>query len=132
MAAVGALGYWLYESDYLPRTLRHRIALSMQGDESLMEDRIELAVAGLRAFLESPLVGVGLDNFRYVAREYGVVATATDPHNMWIDLLAKVGLVGAAAFVVLIAGWFMLLVRAQHASPTPRNARSSAPSSHPW
>jgi O-antigen ligase len=113
------LGYAVYESDYLPRTLQHRVALSLEGDETLLEDRIELAVAGLRAFLESPLVGVGLDNFRYVAREYGVLATATDPHNMWIDLLATVGLVGALAFVVLIGGWFTVLVRAQHASRDP-------------
>jgi O-antigen ligase len=118
-AAVGYLGYWLHESDYFPSTLRHRLALTLRWDESLMEDRVELAVAGLRAFLESPLIGVGLDNFRYVAHEYGVFATATDPHNMWIDLLAKVGLVGTAAFVVLIAGWFVLLLRAQHASDDP-------------
>jgi O-antigen ligase len=118
-AIVGTLGYWVYESDYLPPTLRHRVALSLKGDETLLDDRIELAVAGVRAFLESPLVGVGLDNFRYVAREYGVLATATDPHNMWIDLLATVGLVGALAFVILIAGWFTVLVRAQHASRDP-------------
>jgi O-antigen ligase len=113
---VGAAGYSVYQSDYFPATLRHRIELTMQGEASLTEDRLELAAAALRAFVESPLVGVGLDNFRYVAHEYGALTVTTDAHNMWIDLLVKVGLIGAAAFGVLVVAWFIALVRAQRTS----------------
>lgn len=119
VVVVGGLSYGVYQSEHFPATLRHRIELTMQGESTLTEDRLGTAAAAVRAFVESPLVGVGLDNFRHVAHEYGTVTVRTDVHNMWIDLLVKVGLVGAAAFAVLIMAWFIALVRAQRTAADP-------------
>lgn len=119
VAVVSLLGYSLYQSGYLPSILRERFERSLQGEASLTEDRLELARAGWRAFLESPFLGLGLDNFRHVAHRYNPLAQGSDPHNMWIDLLAKVGLFGTAALCVMIAGWFLLLLRTQRATADP-------------
>lgn len=114
IAVVSLLGYVLYRSGSFPSVLRERIELSLQGEESLTQDRVELARAGWQAFLESPFLGVGLDNFRHVA-----LTQAGDPHNMWLDLLAKVGLFGTAALFAVVAGWFLLLLRTQRATGDP-------------
>jgi O-antigen ligase len=119
LAAVGLLGYALYESGSLPSTLRDRIELSLHGDETLTQDRVDLARAGWLAFADSPFLGVGLDNFRHVAHRYGLTTLATDPHNMWLDLLAKVGVFGTAAVVGVVVGWFLFLLRTQRTTGDP-------------
>ena len=67
----------------------------------------------LAAIVESPLVGVGLDNFRYVAQKYYPEATPQQPHNMWLGLMAETGVVGALAAAFLFITWFELLLRAR-------------------
>jgi O-antigen ligase len=114
--ALAALAYWAYQMDYFPPTLRMRIERSLTGEESLTYDRINLAEAAWRAVEESPFVGVGLDNFRYVARRYVWQATDQLPHNMWLQFMANVGIVGTLAFFGLIAIWFARMLRAQHVS----------------
>jgi hypothetical protein len=116
MIVVGVAGYALYQSGYLPSTLQERVERTLRQDETLTEDRKDLAKAGWQAFLESPFVGVGLDNFRHLAHRYGLGTLSTDPHNMWIDLLVKVGLFGAAGVVTVIVGWFLMLHRTQRAT----------------
>jgi len=118
-ALVSLSGYALYQSGYFPTTLRERIELTLRDDPTLTQDRVALAKAGWRAFLESPFLGVGLDNFRHLAERWGLLSVATDPHNMWIDLLAKVGLFGTAAVLAMIAAWFLVLLRAQRATADP-------------
>jgi O-antigen ligase len=116
IAVVSCLAYALYQSGYFPSRLRERIELSIHHDNRLTHDRVELARAGWRAFIESPFLGVGLDNFRHVAARYGLLTLATDPHNMWIDLLAKVGLFGTVALFSLLAAWFVVLLRTYRSS----------------
>jgi O-antigen ligase len=114
--SLAALAYWAYQMEYFPSTLRMRIERSLSGEESLTFDRINLADAAWRAIEESPFIGVGLDNFRYVARSYVWQATDQLPHNMWLQFMANVGIVGTLAFFGLIAIWFAWMLRAQHVS----------------
>jgi O-antigen ligase len=115
-AVIGLLAYWFYQMDYFPTTLRQRIERSFMGEESLTYDRLNLAEAAWRGFRESPFLGVGLDNFRYVARRYVWQATDQLPHNMWLQFMADVGIAGTLAFFDLIASWFAWMFRAQHVS----------------
>jgi O-antigen ligase len=106
----GICGYLLYQSDYFPGILRERIERTLMFDESLIEDRTRLAIAGWRAFIDSPFIGVGLDNFRYVATRYNVPSVSEQvPHNLWIQFLAQIGLIGTLAFVALIGFWILRL-----------------------
>jgi O-antigen ligase len=76
-----------------------------------------LAIGGLRAFEESPLLGMGLDNFRFVSDRYVPTVTQQNPHNLWIQLLAHTGIFGALGFLGMIVSLFAIVLRAQHASP---------------
>jgi O-antigen ligase len=103
----------------LPTTLEERINRSLdRSDPSarthLVRDRENLADAGMAAFDESPLIGVGLDNFRYVTPRYGVEASAQLPHNLWLQLLVQVGLIGTLAFGLYLLAWFVECVLAMH------------------
>ncbi len=71
---IGGIGYLLFQAELFPSTLRSRIERTLAFEDSLIGDRERLAIAGLRAFTASPLIGVGLDNFRYVARIFCLAA----------------------------------------------------------
>lgn len=114
---IGIMGYLFYRSDYFPGILRERIEKTLMLEDSLIGDRTRLAIAGWRAFIDSPWVGVGLDNFRYVATHYDVtLVTAQTPHNLWLQFLAQIGLIGTLAFLFLIGFWFLRLLQWQQIS----------------
>jgi O-antigen ligase len=116
-------GWVLLQTNQFPETLRERIERTNQAEERavLLEDRERLAVAGLRAFEESPFVGTGLDNFRHVAVRYEPSASNQAPHNVWIQSLAQIGIVGTLAFFYMMAWWFVRVYRtaAQHGVRNP-------------
>jgi O-antigen ligase len=106
----GVLVGGLAAAGQLPDTLEDRITRSFDvGDpearSNLVGDREHLLDAGIAAFRESPLLGTGLDNFRYVAPAYDVEATTQLPHNLWLQLLAQVGVIGTAAFATWLVLW---------------------------
>ncbi len=109
---IGTIGYILFQGRYFPDTLHQRIERTLMFEESLVDDRSRLAIAGLLAFEESPLIGVGLDNFKYVARDYVAAATPQPPHNIWIQFLSSIGIIGTAMFFLLMAYWFLYLFQA--------------------
>lgn len=115
---IGGVGYLIYQTDYFPDTLLDRLTRTADLEESLVNDRERLAIAGLLAFEESPLIGIGLDNFRYVARTYLPEATPQLPHNLWIQFLAQIGLIGTLMFALLILGWYWLMWKAARNAPT--------------
>jgi len=98
---LGVLGLAVYSVPVFPEELRARIDRIQREEVGVRDDRTSLHIAGVRLFAESPLVGVGLDNARYVVRSRGA-ASDQAPHNMWIQLLAQVGLIGTAAFATII------------------------------
>jgi O-antigen ligase len=106
----GVVGLGLMASGQLPSTLEERIVRSLdrtdvEAQSHLVGDREHLANAGMTAFLETPLVGHGLDNFRYVAPSYDIEASPQLPHNLWLQLGVQVGAIGAAAFAVWLLLW---------------------------
>ena len=105
----GVVGGGLIAFGEVPTTLEERINRSLDSSDAsaqahLVGDREHLADAGVAAFLEAPWIGAGLDNFRYVAPRYDVEATPQLPHNLWLQLLVQVGLIGTIAF----AAWMLL------------------------
>ena len=121
-AACGAVGTGLVVSGQLPTTLEERIQRSLDTTDAsaqthLVADRENLTNAGLVAFLASPLVGTGLDNFRYVAPRYNEDATPQLPHNLWLQLLVQVGVVGTAAFALYLLLWASEVVAAARRAP---------------
>jgi O-antigen ligase len=119
----GVIGFALVASGQLPNTLEERIDRSLDSSDTsaqahLVGDREHLANAGMLAFLDTPLVGTGLDNFRYIAPEYDIEATPQLPHNLWLQLGVQVGAIGTAAFGVWLLLWaFDVVGTARRANP---------------
>lgn len=114
---VAVIGYLFFWSDLFPGILRDRITRTLMMQESLISDRTRLAIAGWRGFMESPWIGVGFDNFRHVATHFGVpMVTNQTPHNLWVQFLAQIGIIGTAGFMLLMGLWFLRLYQCQRIS----------------
>jgi len=103
-------GSALLATGQLPSTLEERITRSFDSTDTdaqshLVADREHLMDAGMAAFMESPLLGTGLDNFRYVTPRYDIEASQQLPHNLWLQLLVQVGAIGTLAMAALLAVW---------------------------
>jgi O-antigen ligase len=107
----------------MPSTLEDRVNRSMTAEiddrAHLVGDREHLARAGMLAFADSPYLGTGLDNFRYVTTNYDIEATPQLPHNLWLQLAVQVGIFGTAAMAALLVMWGADLVRAVRTASTP-------------
>ena len=117
LGVCGVIGFVLNVTGQLPHTLEERINRSLDTTDTesqahLVADRENLNEAGAMAFFDNPLVGTGLDNFRYVAPEYVIEATPQLPHNLWLQLAVQVGAVGTAAFAIWLLFWAVDVVRA--------------------
>jgi hypothetical protein len=87
--------------------------------------RAELWGAALAMVRQHPLLGVGPDNFRHLYGEYlGLPAWDDRVHanNLYLELLADVGVVGALAFAALVALPSVSLLRGLRSPTSPRQA----------
>jgi O-antigen ligase len=122
-AAVGAVAGVLYLTGSLPTTREDRVERSFSAEDqgTLVGDREHLANAAVIAFVQSPYLGSGLDNFRYVTTDYDLEATPQLPHNEWLQLLVQVGVFGTIAFAALLLLWFRDMLSAYRlAAPADR------------
>ena len=107
----------LFNTTIFPVTLRDRVDKTVAADQeeqaTLLADRERLADAAVLSISDSPFLGTGLDNFRFVAQKYYPQATPQEPHNMWLGLMAETGVIGALAGAFLFITWFELLIRAR-------------------
>ncbi len=116
---LGVVVVVLFNTTAFPVTLRDRVdrTLAARDDPaeqtSLLADRERLADAAIAEITDWPFVGVGLDNFRFIAQKYYPEATPQQPHNMWLGLMAETGVIGALAGAFLFITWFELLWRAR-------------------
>lgn len=122
-AVIGLVGFGLVATGQLPTTLEDRVTRSLNHDAEdqagLVGDREHLVTAAMRAFVASPFLGSGLDNFRYVTTDYDSFATPQLPHNLWLQLLVQVGAFGTIAFGLFILFWFQDLTRAFRRADPP-------------
>jgi O-antigen ligase len=87
-------------------------------DANQIAPRLALWKYGWTMFLTHPLLGVGwgefpLHQFEFV-RELGGVEIANNSHDIFIDLLAKTGLLGMAIVSFSVVCWLVRVLRAPH------------------
>ncbi|KWE90529.1 PglL family O-oligosaccharyltransferase [Burkholderia ubonensis] len=91
-------------------------------DAGQIAPRLALWKYGLAMFREHPLLGVGWGEFPShqfaLARALGGVEIANNSHDIFIDLLAKSGLLGLGVLVVTLVLWFVRALRALRAPQT--------------
>ena len=103
--------------------LRFQLELGQSAAERMQDanqiaPRLALWKYGWTMFLTHPLLGVGwgefpLHQFEFV-RELGGVEIANNSHDIFIDLLAKTGLLGMAILLFSVVCWLVRVLRAPH------------------
>ncbi|WP_133647540.1 PglL family O-oligosaccharyltransferase [Paraburkholderia flava] len=85
-------------------------------DAGQIAPRIALWKYGWTMFRQHPLLGVGWGEFpRYqfdLVRQLGGVEIANNSHDIFIDLLAKTGLIGLAVVLLGLVAWLIRALRA--------------------
>ncbi len=95
----------------LARVPRFAGLLDFSGGTSFF--RVKLWLSAWRMFLDHPLLGVGPDNFlslyrsRYILPEAWQEPNLSHPHNLVLDFLSRLGVLGFAAGLGLIAGFWL-------------------------
>ncbi|MCM2491091.1 polymerase [Burkholderia glumae] len=87
-------------------------------DAGQIAPRLALWKYGLTMFREHPWLGVGWGEFPLhqfeLVRALGGVEIANNSHDIFIDLLAKSGLLGLGALLVTLLLWFVRVLRVPH------------------
>ncbi|MFL9873261.1 PglL family O-oligosaccharyltransferase [Paraburkholderia megapolitana] len=87
-------------------------------DASQIAPRLALWKYGWTMFHTHPLLGVGWGEFpRYqydLVKQLGAVEIANNSHDIFIDLLAKTGLIGLAIVLLGLIAWLVRVLRAPH------------------
>jgi O-antigen ligase len=74
--------------------------------------RVELNEVAIRLFLQSPVIGVGLNNFiptMATQKDFGQLYWLQPVHNIFLLLIAEAGLTGLTLFLILIIKLFRFL-----------------------
>ncbi len=93
--------------------------LNPQGETGFF--RLNLWQSSLNMIRDHPIFGVGLDNFLYAYRGRYILDSAwqepnlNHPHNIVLDFATRLGLVGLAAGIWLIAAFLLVAIRLQAA-----------------
>jgi putative inorganic carbon (hco3(-)) transporter len=83
--------------------------------------RLDLWGAALRMFAAQPLLGVGPDNFRHLyGADFGLEAwdERVQANNVYLEILADLGIIGLAAFMWVVVGPLIRSVRGLPTSPS--------------
>lgn len=74
-------------------------------------------LGGFEAFLSSPLIGIGPDNYRILCVEYirfnPDIDCHTHPHNFYVQIAAETGFVGLAVATIMFCSMIMKCIRSR-------------------
>ena len=97
--------------------------------DTSLRGRSSEMLTGLAMFAEHPILGVGAGNYKSSYQQYAQLigiefrAEARDPHSLYVQLLAETGILGTAAFLLMVYFLFDALNKAcKAAERVPRLA----------
>jgi len=110
VAAVVALGVFV---TFAPASIKERIATASSGQVSEKEGRRSLWEVAWRMFEDQPVHGVGLGSFRTSSAHYVlepgaltrsdlVIDEPQEPHNVYLQVLAEMGVIGESLFLCVL------------------------------
>jgi len=81
-----------------------RFAAAAKGESSSTSDRLYFLGSALKMWWHHPVLGVGAGTYGDVHPQYQqrVISASSDAHNLFVQVLAELGVVGALALVVLM------------------------------
>jgi O-antigen ligase len=116
-AAAGVLLVLIVGVLALPTELSTRALATISGDTSQLPAELQasnrahigLFWAALRMIGDSPLVGVGPENFKDLSRLYTGLEQANIAHNMFLEIGAEMGVAVLVVFILVLASAFRAL-----------------------
>ncbi|GMV65057.1 MAG: hypothetical protein AMXMBFR75_08590 [Candidatus Hinthialibacteria bacterium] len=81
-----------------------RLFMPGDWDKKTASSRTILIGEGIRMFESSPMLGIGLDNFRFNQdyRKDGLYIVENYAHNLFVQILAETGIIGLCFFLLLM------------------------------
>ena len=86
----------------------------------------QLFSSGFKIFLENPIIGVGLKNYRFLSAEYMNVSETLiqefsdiHPHNYYLEVLAETGLIGMFFWLGIFVSWGIMMIKSSPLSKNP-------------
>ena len=80
-------------------------------DRATAHERLELWDAGWRIALDNPMFGVGPGNYPFVVGAYSPRKDHLIAHNSYVNMAAETGFPGAALYLAVFVGAWLLLAR---------------------
>jgi putative inorganic carbon (HCO3(-)) transporter len=117
VAAVIVLGWQLL----LPVAVQQRITMTTEDAEegqqfdSSSQQRIELWEDAMNLFKRNPITGTGFETYSHMGR----VGNFRDTHNYYVKVLAEMGIIGLALYLLLLGKIFWSGVRLFYDSSDP-------------
>lgn len=118
---IGIVIYYFRQSDYYYRVQALitfvKISLGSTSDnitkmiDYSAYERKKLISFGIRMWLDNPLIGIGLDNFRVVIKDYWPISNRLYSHNNYIELLSTIGTVGTIVYYSIYYSIFKKLTQ---------------------
>lgn len=108
---------------FLSIALAAGLVLSVQGltgaarlqevDDFTLETRLMIWGAAATVFVGHPVLGVGFGNFRSLSNDYlgGNGPDIVEAHNLYLQFLAEMGLIGFLVFCMLMGGFARLALK---------------------
>ncbi|HEY8963074.1 MAG TPA: hypothetical protein VIN59_01290 [Alphaproteobacteria bacterium] len=79
--------------------------------------RLRLFLEAQKIIKRSPLLGEGVDSYRFITVRAGEFSVHTYPHNIFLNLMVRFGLIGTLILILPLGVSFVLLTR--NAASTP-------------
>ncbi len=98
LTVVGALAVYGFAHGF--DFMLHRVTLMNEGGRGMMSGRLDVWEFALKHMLDNPLLGIGLQGFRYLPG-----AVDMHPHNWLLQVMLETGMIGTLAF-----GWLLVLM----------------------
>lgn len=105
VALIFLLGCWwaMFNIPFLYKLVGFRfegiLGTSVTQDASTLT-RFKFLQYAISLFMENPLIGVGLDNFKYYSYLYNSAWAQVYSHSNWGELLANTGLIGTSLYYI--------------------------------
>jgi len=73
-----------------------------EGEKTSITIRYDLALKSIAAFISSPLIGIGIGNFKDYYLKHGIFKAERPTENAYLSMLANLGLLGFIMFIMII------------------------------
>jgi len=97
---------------HTPGTVVMRSAAVLDSGSSSIQDRLSFWQSAVGIFRDYPLTGSGPGTFAFVHGKYQGRYYAQDAHNLYLQILAEMGIVGTIALVLVLTSLGALWLRA--------------------